>query len=94
MRNLLRGRDNGLKHPDLSLHSYHYAPQNHAVFDPSLHLLVTITLSPTDSLENTHPPIAQSQLPVSIATTPSPRRSDMPLSACVLLFNKIACIFP
>ncbi len=49
MRNLLRGRDNGQKHPDLSLHSYHYAHQNHAVFGAFLHLLATITLSPTDS---------------------------------------------
>jgi len=49
MRNLLRGRDNGPKHPDLSLHSYHYAPQNHAIFDSFPHLLATITLSPTDS---------------------------------------------
>ncbi len=32
MRNLLRGRDKGQKHPDLSLHSCHYAPQNHAIF--------------------------------------------------------------
>ncbi len=47
MRNLLRGRDNGQKHPDLSLHSYHYARQNHAVFDAFSHLLATITLSPT-----------------------------------------------
>jgi len=30
MRNLLRGRDNGPKHPDLSLHSYHYAPHKKA----------------------------------------------------------------
>jgi len=49
MRNLLRGRDNGPKYPDLSLHSYHYAPQNHAIFDSLPHLLATITLSPTDS---------------------------------------------
>jgi len=35
MKNLLRGRDNGPKHPDLSLHSYHYAPQNHAIFNSS-----------------------------------------------------------
>ncbi len=28
MRNLLRGSDNGPKYPYLSLHSYHYAPQN------------------------------------------------------------------
>ncbi len=57
MRNLLRGRDNGPKYPDLSLHSYHYASQNHAVFYlittiaryRRLLLLATITLSPTDS---------------------------------------------
>jgi len=49
MRNLLRDRDNGPKHPDLSLHSHHYAPQNHAIFDSFPHLLATITLSPTDS---------------------------------------------
>ena len=49
MRNLLRGRDNGHKHPDLSLHSYHYVPQNHAIFDSLPHLLATITLSPTAS---------------------------------------------
>jgi len=49
MRNLLRGRDNGLKQPDLSLHSYHYTPQNHAVFDSFPHLLATIALSPTNS---------------------------------------------
>jgi len=49
MRNLLRGRDNGPKHPDLSLHSYHYAPQNQDVFDSSPHLLATTTLIPTDS---------------------------------------------
>ena len=49
MRNLLRGRDNGQKHPDLSLHSYHYVPQNYAIFDPLPHLLATITLSPTAS---------------------------------------------
>ncbi len=42
-------RDNGPKRPDLSLHSYHYAPQNHAIFDSFPHLLATITLSPTDS---------------------------------------------
>ncbi len=47
MRNLLRGRDNGQKHPALSLHSYHYASQNHTVFDAFPHLLATITLSPT-----------------------------------------------
>jgi hypothetical protein len=49
MRNLLRGMDDSQKYPDLSLHSYHYAPQNHAVFGSSPHLLATITLSPTDS---------------------------------------------
>jgi len=49
MRNLLRGRDNSQKHPDLSLHSYHYVPQNHAIFDPLPYLLATITLSPTAS---------------------------------------------
>ena len=49
MRNLLRGRDNGQKHPDLSLHSYHFVPQNHAIFDSLPHLLATITLSPTAS---------------------------------------------
>jgi len=49
MRNLLRGKNNGPKHPDLSLHSYHYAPQNHAIFDSFPHLLATIILSPTDS---------------------------------------------
>jgi hypothetical protein len=51
------GRDNGPKYPDLSLNSYHYAPQNHTVFDfiraiarhRRLLLLATITLSPTDS---------------------------------------------
>jgi len=51
------GRDNGPKHPDLSLHSYHYAPQNHAVFDVRrsiarhrhLLLIATPPLSPTDS---------------------------------------------
>ncbi len=47
MRNLLCGRDNGPKHPDLSLHRYHYAPQNHAAFDAFPHLLATITLSST-----------------------------------------------
>jgi len=30
MRNLLRGRDDGPKHPDVSLHSYHYAPHKKA----------------------------------------------------------------
>jgi len=57
MRNLLRGRDNGPKHPDLSLHSYHYVPQNHAAFDfvraiarqRRLLLVATITLIQTDS---------------------------------------------
>jgi len=49
MRNLLRGRDNDPKHPDLSLYIYHYALQNHAVFDSFPHLLATITLSPSDS---------------------------------------------
>jgi len=49
MRNLLRGGDNGPKQPGLSLHSYHYASQNHAAFDSFSHLLATITLSPTDS---------------------------------------------
>ncbi len=49
MRNLLRGRDNGPKYPDISLHSYHYAPQNHVIFDSFSHLLATITISPTDS---------------------------------------------
>jgi len=39
----------GQKHPDLSLHSYHYVPQNHAIFDSRPHLLATITLSPTGS---------------------------------------------
>jgi len=47
MRNLLHGRDNGPKHPDLSLHSYHYASQDHALFDAFPHLLATITLSST-----------------------------------------------
>jgi len=49
MRNLLRGMDNGPKQPDLSLHSYHYAPQNQAIFDSFPHLLATITLSPAYS---------------------------------------------
>jgi len=49
MRNLLRGRDNGQKQHDLSLHNYHYAPQNHAVFDSLPHLLAMVTLSPTVS---------------------------------------------
>jgi len=49
MRNLLRGRDNGPKEPDFSLHSYHYAPQNHTLLTSLPHLLATITLSPTDS---------------------------------------------
>jgi len=54
--NLLRGRDSGPKYPDLSLHGYHYALQNHAIFDfiraiarhNRLLLLATITLSPAD----------------------------------------------
>jgi len=49
MRNLLRGRDGGPKFPDLSSHSYHYDPQNHAIFDSLSYLLATITLTPTDS---------------------------------------------
>jgi len=49
MRNLLRGRDSGPKCPDLSLHSYHYVPQNHAILTSLPHLLATITLSPTGS---------------------------------------------
>ncbi len=49
MRNLLRGRYNGPKYPDSSLHSYYYAPQNHAIFDSFPHLLATITLSPSGS---------------------------------------------
>jgi len=53
MRNLLHGRNNGPKYPDLSLQSYHYAPQNHAIFNTFPHLLATIPLSPTDSQENT-----------------------------------------
>ena len=54
---VVRGMDNGPKYPDSSLHSYHYAPQNHAIFDfittiarhCRLLLLATITLSPIDS---------------------------------------------
>jgi len=49
MRNLLRGRETRQKYPDLSLHSYHYAPQNHDIFASFPHLLATITLSPTGS---------------------------------------------
>ncbi len=49
MRNLLCGRDSGPKYPDLSLHSYHYVPQNHAILASLPHLLATIALSPTDS---------------------------------------------
>jgi hypothetical protein len=30
MRHLLRGRNGGPKHPDSSLHSYHYAPHKKA----------------------------------------------------------------
>ncbi len=41
MENLLCGRDGGPKQPDLSLHSYRYAPQNYAIFDSPPHLLVT-----------------------------------------------------
>lgn len=43
------GRDSGPKHPDFSLRSYHYAPQNHAILAPLPYLLATIPLSPTDS---------------------------------------------
>ncbi len=46
MRNLLRGRDGGQKSPYLSLHGYHYAPQNRAIIDSLPHLLATITPSP------------------------------------------------
>jgi len=49
MENLLRGRDSDPKQPDLSLHSYHYAPQNHVILASLPHLLATIPLSPTDS---------------------------------------------
>ncbi len=49
MKNLLRDRDSGPKYPDLSLHSCHYAPQNHAVSDSLPQLLATIALSPADS---------------------------------------------
>ncbi len=48
MRNLLHGRNGGLKHPDSSSHSHHYVPHNHATFDSPSQLLATITLSPTD----------------------------------------------
>jgi len=49
MGKLLHGRDNGLKYSDLSLHSYHYASQNHSIFDSCFYLLVLIPLSPTGS---------------------------------------------
>jgi len=49
MRNLLCGVDDGPKYLDLSSHSYHYVPQNRAVFNSPPHLLATITLSPTGS---------------------------------------------
>jgi len=53
---VVRGRDYGPKQPDLSLHSFHYATINHAIFDffkaiarhSRLLLLAAITLSPTD----------------------------------------------
>ncbi len=48
MRKLMCGRGSGPKHPDLSLHSCHYAPQNYTIFDLLSHLLATIALSPTD----------------------------------------------
>jgi len=40
---------NGPKYPDLSLNSYHYVPQNHAILTSLPHLLATIPLSPTGS---------------------------------------------
>jgi len=49
MRNLLHGMDSGPKYSNLSLHSHHYVPQNHAILTSLPHLLATITLSPTDS---------------------------------------------
>jgi hypothetical protein len=48
MKNLMRGRDSGLKYPDLSLHGCHYTPQNQTIFDSLSHLRATIALSPTD----------------------------------------------
>jgi len=49
MEDLLRGRDGSPKYPDLSLHGYRHAPQNHAIFDTPPHLLATIPQSPTAS---------------------------------------------
>jgi len=50
MMNLLRGRESGPKPPDFSLHSHHYAPQNHAILTSLPYLLATIPLSPPGSL--------------------------------------------
>jgi len=49
MINLLRSRDSGPKQPGFSLHSYHYAPQNHAILASRPRLLATIHISPTGS---------------------------------------------
>lgn len=50
MMNLLRGRESGPKYPDFSLHSHHYAPQNHTILTSLPYLLATIPISPAGSL--------------------------------------------